>query len=92
MERKQFEQVLVACGWERDRFGHYHKSARGKQYRVKMQDRSCRIETLVRHEATMYSPERKEWIRLGGEYYSKIVELPDGRVRVGKHVFSQKFD
>lgn len=92
MKREQFEEILKADGWKLDRFGHYQKTVRGKQYRIKMQDRSCRIETLVRHEATMYSPARKEWIRLGGEYYSKIVELPDGRVRVGKHVFSQKFD
>ncbi len=104
MKREQFEAVLVADGWEMDRFGHYHKTVqwrtqrvdhpegiiRERKYRVKMQDLSCRIEAQVRHEATEYSPAKNEWVRFGGDYYSKIVQLDDGRIRVGAHFFGRR--
>ena len=101
MKREQFEAVLVADGWEKDRFGHYHKTERWstqrvdspeviireRKSRIKLQDRSCRIEVQIRHEATEYSPAKNEWVRLGGDYYSKIVQLDDGRICVGTHFF-----
>lgn len=99
MKREQFEAVLVADGWEKDRFGHYQKTIQKhipegviheRKYRVKMQDLSCRIEVLIRYEATEYSPAKNEWARLGGDYYSKIVQLDDGRIRVGTHFFGRR--
>ena len=91
MKREQFEEILKADGWELDRFGHYHKTGRGeRKYRVKMQDLSCRIEVQIRLEATEYSPAKNEWVRLGGDYYSKIVQLDDGRIRVGSHFFGRR--
>lgn len=104
MKREQFEAVLVADGWEKDRFGHYQKTVRKtiphvdhpdgvireRKYRVKMQDLSCRIEVQVRYEATEYSPAKNEWVRWGGDYYSKIVQLDDGRIRVGTHFFGRR--
>lgn len=104
MKREQFEAVLVADGWEKDRFGHYQKTKqwrtqqvdspevviRERKYRVKMQDLSCRIEVQVRYEATEYSPAKNEWLRWGGDYYSKIIRLDDGRVRVGSHFFGRR--
>lgn len=104
MKREQFEEILKADGWERDRFGHYHKTVlqsfrrddssevvtHERKYRVKLQDLSCRIEVRVRHEATEYSPAKNEWVRIGGDYYSKIVQLDDGRVRVGPYFFGQR--
>lgn len=58
MKREQFEEVLVAGGWEKDRFGHYQKTERKRiphvdhpdgiirmsRYRVKLQKLSCRFE------------------------------------------------
>lgn len=104
MKREQFEEILKADGWELDRFGHYHKTDRWRtqrvdspevvirecKYRVKMQDLSCRIEVQVRYEATEYSPAKNEWVRFGGGYYSKIVQLDDGRIRVGSHFFGRR--
>ena len=104
MKREKFEAVLVADGWEKDRFGHYQKTAQRRiphvdhpegviserKYRVKMQDQSCRLEVQVRHEATKYSPAKNEWVRLGGDYYSKIVQLDDGRIRVGTYFFGRR--
>lgn len=104
MKREQFEEILKADGWELDRFGHYHKTdrriiphvdhpegiVRERKYRVKMQDLRCRIEVQVRHEATEYNPAKNEWVRWGGDYYSKIVQLDDGRIRVGSHLFGRR--
>lgn len=104
MKREQFEAVLVADGWEKDRFGHYHKTDRWRtqrvdshemvtcecKYRVKMQDLGCRIEVQVRRKATEYSPAKNEWVRFGGAYYSEIVQLDNGRVRVGTHLFNRR--
>lgn len=104
MKREQFEEILKADGWEKDRFGHYHKTVRKRiphvdrpegviserKYRVKLQNLTCRIEVLVRYEATEYSSAKNEWVRLGGDYYSKIVQLDDGRVRVGSYLFGRR--
>lgn len=90
MKREQFEAVLVADGWEKDRFGHYQRAIRERKYRVKMQDLSCRIEVQVRYEATKYSPAKNAWVRWGGDYYSKIVQLDDGRIRVGTVFFGRR--
>lgn len=90
MKREQFEAILKADGWEPDRFGHYQKTIRERKYRVKMQDLSCRIEVQVHYDATEYSPAKNEWVRLGGDYYSKIVQLDDGRIRVGSHFFGRR--
>jgi len=104
MKREQFEEILKADGWERDRFGHYHKIVRKsiphvdhpegiiceRKYRIKMQDLSFRIEVQVRHEATEYSPAKNEWVRIGGDYYSRIVQMDNGRIRVGSHFFGRR--
>lgn len=104
MKREQFEEILKADGWELDRFGHYQKTVRKciphvdhpegivseRKYRVKMQDLSGRIEVQVRYDATEYSQAKNEWARLGGDYYSKIVQLDDGRIRVGTHFFGRR--
>ena len=104
MKREQFEEILKANGWELDRFGHYQKTERRciphvdhpegiireRKYRIKMQGLSCRIEIQVRDEATEYSPAKNMWLRCGGDYYSKIVQLEDGRVIVGSHFFGRR--
>lgn len=106
MKREQFEAVLVADGWEKDRFGHYQLGITGRRphadypvgqvpevtarYRVKMQALSCRIEVQVRFDATIYGPAKNEWVRWDGDYYSKIVQLDDGRIRVGYHFFGRR--
>lgn len=104
MKREQFEEILKADGWEKDRFGHYQKTEcktvphvdhpegiiREIKYRVKMQDLTCRVEVQVRYEATEYSPAKNEWVRVGGDYYRKITQLADGRVRAGTYLFGRR--
>lgn len=96
-KRQQLVDVLKADGWEQDRFGHMQKQITGKRldtgvtvtrrYRVKLQATSCRIE--VKSELKNFDG-GCDWIRVGGDYYTNIVNLDDGRIRVGGHFFGVK--
>ena len=106
MKREQFEETLKADGWEQDRWGHLQKSITRRlpnvdypigqepeitrEYRVKLQATSCRIEVRSYYAATEYSPAKNEWVRIGGDYYGKIVQLDDGRIRVGSSFFGRR--
>ena len=81
-KRTLLEACLKHSGWKPDRWGHWQKTVpraerEPRRLRVKLQDLSCRIEVR--------SSDGSSWIRMGGEYYSKLVELPDGRLRVGTY-------
>ena len=98
MAKKQQEliDVLKACGWEADHFGHYQKDVQrrnpvtkeiiSRRMRVKLQATSCRIEVQTKIDNS------NQWIRLGGDYYTNIVKLEDGRLRVGSYFFGKKVD
>lgn len=64
--RNQVEEFLNSSGWEKDRFGHFKKEANGRLMRVKMQAQSLRFEVSVDVSG------KKEWMKMGGSYYSKI--------------------
>ena len=91
MEKKAFVSFMEGIGWERDTYGHLKKTLKRsfrnldgtrrveeRLYRVKLQDISCRIEVRGSDSS---------WIRVGGDYYSKIVQLPEGKIQVGSHFF-----
>jgi len=94
---QELVDMLKADGWELDRFGHMQKQITGKrrdtgatvtrQYRVKLQATSCRIE--VKSEQKNFDG-GYDWIRVGGDYYTNIVKLDDGRIRVGSYFFGVK--
>lgn len=94
---QELVDVLKADGWEQDRFGHMQKQITGKrrdtgatvtrQYRVKLQATSCRVE--VKSEQKNFDG-GYDWIRVGGDYYTNIVKLDDGRIRVGSYFFGAK--
>lgn len=104
MKREQIEEALLADGWTKDRFGHFQRTETRRRphvdhpegvvfvtkLRIKMQATSLRVEVQVDHPALSYSPATKEWVRFGGDYYSKIVQLDDGRVRIGSHIIGKK--
>lgn len=95
MAKKQQEliNVLEECGWKADRNGHYQKDVQRRnpvtkevtlrRMRVKMQATSCRIELKSKIN------DSNQWIRVGGDYYSNILKLDDGRLRVGSYVFGK---
>ena len=104
MKKEAFIKFMEALGWSLDRWGHLQKSITSRlphvdypidrepfvtrEYRIKLQATSCRIEIKTHHEATKYSPACSGWTRIGGDYYSKIVQLGDARIRVGVFTFS----
>lgn len=57
-----------------------------RRMRVKLQATSCRIEVQTKIDNS------NQWIRLGGDYYTNIVKLEDGRLRVGSYFFGKKVD
>lgn len=95
-KRQELVDVLKAEGWKADRFGHYQKDVQRRNpvtkeitsrcMRVKLQATSCRIELQSKVN------DSNQWIRLGGDYYTNIVKLDDGRVRVGSYFFGKKVD
>lgn len=94
---QELVDTLKADGWEQDRFGHMQKQISGKrrdtgatvtrQYRVKLQATSCRIE--IKSDQKNFDG-GYDWIRVGGDYYTNIVKLDDGRIRVGSYFFGGK--
>jgi len=104
MDRETFELFLKEEGWLEDRFGHFHKTItrtlphvdhpqgvkKANKYRVKMQAISARLEVQVQHAATDYRPAQNEWLRLAGAYYKDIVQLNDGRVRIGSSFLGKR--
>lgn len=80
--KKAIIEQLDKSGWMKDRFGNYRKdialsNGRLKALRCKFRDRSFRLEVRIIVDDT------PEWVRYGGDFYSKCEVLGDGRVRVG---------
>ena len=105
MDKAKLKTFLLGLGWAEDRFGHLQKTVTRKrphvdkgevthvrQYRIKLQDRSCRIEVQYEIGETQYNKAEKKWLRWGGDFYSKMVELPEGRIRIGSYIFGKKGD
>lgn len=83
-------EVLLSLGWESDRWGHMQKDVKlrkrsdptcvvTRRYRIKLQDRSCRVEVQGEKQSDGVTP----WIRVGGGYFKDCAHLPDGRLRLG---------
>lgn len=86
MTKDQVEAFLKNSGWEKDRYGHYRRTYPGhpgevsgrlgpRYYRVRLQEISVRYEVQVVIEDP-FRGGRKEWIRVGGDYYSSCVVIP----------------
>jgi hypothetical protein len=77
---------LQSKNWQFDRWGNAKKSVQGKDYRIKFQDNSVRVEVKVIYEASQYTPESTGWIRLDGAYFKDLIARND-QVKVGKYAF-----
>ncbi len=79
------ENAAVRGGWVKDAFGHYKKTlVRGekqKLFRLKIQAKSVRLESSYRSEDNTL-----HWVGLNTCFFSKLVVMPDGRVRMGAYV------
>lgn len=93
MTKDQVEAFLQNSGWKKDRYGHYQLAKEvppgvlpdgeggPRRYRVKLQERSVRFEVQVIVNDP-FRGGRKEWIRIGGDYYSTCVVTPGKGLRL----------
>lgn len=79
------ETAAVRGGWVKDAFGHYKKTLmRGekqKLFRLKIQAKSVRLESSFRdtYDNSLH------WVGLSTCFFSKLVVMPDGSVRMGAY-------
>lgn len=78
--KQEIVKALEENKYEKDRWGNYQKPLKlhgvPRKVRVKLNDRSVRIELQIDHEATEYSKASKSWVRIGGGYYSECKVFP----------------
>lgn len=89
MDKLELEAFFKAHGWAVDRGGHLFKVNGAVRLRIKFTKLAVRIEKRIVTETNLgYTIDRKfEWIRIGGDYLSRVIKLDDGRVRVGSYLF-----
>jgi len=68
--------TLRKFGWEQDRWGHFKLNVDGKEFRVKIQDKSLRLERKVA------VGDKNEWIRLSSAYFSKV-DVGSDYIKIG---------
>lgn len=93
--KERIVELLEGAGWKLDRWGHLQKTLKvynrkrqlvSRDYRIKLQVASLRLEVRVHYPASEYNPAGNEWMRVGGDFYSKIELLSGTRLRIGRHV------
>lgn len=86
---------MEGAGWKLDKWGHLQKTLKfynkerqlvPRDYRIKLQATSLRVEVRVHYPASGYNPARNEWMRQDGDYYSKIELLDGARLRIADDV------
>ena len=90
----KLRDLLLELKWRADSFGHFQKTMVGKRstgeavtkdYRVRMQATSCRVEVRSQPD----SQGKRSWIRVGGGYFKDFVTHPDGSLQIGSHRFGK---
>jgi len=92
MDIKELKAALASKGWTEDAYGHMKKELKVqtaekddmRQYRVKIQKLSVRLERQYTIEATQYSPAHKEWAKVDSCYLKDIKVREDGCIFIGK--------
>jgi len=68
--KQQVIDVLLAHGYEKDKFGHYqkttHNGSENKTYRYKLSG------VLARKEVQAKIGGKNEWLRVSSQYYGKL--------------------
>ena len=76
----EIREKLVSFGWVIDRHGHAQRlitrrDGKMRQYRVKIQDRSVRLEGKLG---------TNKWFKLDGAFYGQV-EVTDNAVKIGRY-------
>lgn len=97
MDKQELKDFLTELGWQVDHMGNMRftsvrvNAVTGfkleRKLRIKFQSKSVRVEVQVHHPDAEHSYAKNEWVRIGGDYYSRITR--DGNVvRIGTYVFT----
>lgn len=75
-KRLELEAHLESIGYEKDRFGHWHKERHGTKIRFKLANTSCRFEKQVNING------KNEWVNLRPfkPLYYKNFHLVNGKI------------
>jgi len=77
MEKQTLINFLLSQGWEKDRWGYYHKG----NYRIGVTNTSVSLRVKSTIEASQYSPKRSFWTRLKSGYLKNISITPENKIR-----------
>ncbi len=80
MNKLQLIEWAKQHGFTEDKFGHYQKSANGKEYRLKISNVAVRYEVKIHHDKTEYSPASSEWLRLQSGYFKDLSITAEGKL------------
>lgn len=91
--RDEVKATLLDNGWEDDRWGNLKKlrvfTRRDTNEKI---TRLCRIKLgarVIRYEFQVNLDTGKEWMKLSGGYYSKLVIDAQGNLRLGVHILNR---
>lgn len=96
--RKQLTEALVSVGWVLDKYGHPTKSLppppgqvvgpRGLlDYRVRLDNSGCQVETKSTRTPTAEDPSRTSWRLVEKVSYSGVTITSSGQIKIGSKYF-----
>ena len=80
IDKRQLEQWAEQHGYQKDKWGHYQKSANGNDYRLKISNIAVRYEFKIHDKGTEYSRPNNRWIRLQSGYFKDLSITPDNKL------------
>ncbi len=98
MDKQEIKDFLVGLGCKVDRMGNPIMNVikvnavtgerMHKKIRFKLQSKSVRVELQVPNAESTTSYSANSWIRIDGEYYSRILKAEDGTVVIGTYTLN----
>lgn len=80
----ELQEFFLCIGWKIRKRHLYTVTETGVRLRIVLGDRAIRIESQPKILS------RRKWFRIGGDFYSRVIFLPDGRLRVGTMFFGEE--
>lgn len=84
LQVSELQEFFLRLGWKIQRRHLYTVTENGVRLRIILGDRAIRIES----QPKIFS--KRTWFRIGGDFYSRVIFLPDGRLRVGTMFFGEE--
>jgi len=79
---ENIKEFLIKEGWTEDRWGNFKKTAREREFRLKFQKHSIRLEKMV---------ESVGWIRIRSDYTKDII-LTESYLKIKNAIIGEHVD